>query len=83
MSAPLAIVSAMHEELHALLPELRDAQTTRLAGRVFHSGTIQGRPAVLVLAGIGKVAAATTAALLIQTFEARALVFTGVAGGLA
>ena len=83
MSAPLAIVSAMHEELHALLPELRDAQTTRLAGRVFHTGTIQGRPVVLVLAGIGKVAAATTAALLIQTFEARALVFTGVAGGLA
>ena len=83
MSAPLAIVSAMHEELHALLPELRDAQTTRLAGRVFHTGTIRGRPVVLVLAGIGKVAAATTAALLIQTFEARALVFTGVAGGLA
>ena len=83
MSAPLAIVSAMHQELHTLLPELNGARTIHLAGRAFHTGTIRGRPVVLVLSGIGKVAAATTAALLIQAFDAKALVFTGVAGGLA
>ena len=81
-TAPVAIVSAVHDELRALLPVLHNPASVRLAGRVFHSGEIHGHPVVLVLSGIGKVAAATTAALLIHEFEARALVFTGVAGGL-
>jgi adenosylhomocysteine nucleosidase len=79
---PLAIVSAMHEELRALLPALSATQPVTLAGRHFHVGVMHGEPVVLVLSGIGKVAAATTATLLIQAFDARALVFTGVAGGL-
>ena len=82
MAAPLAIVSAMHEELRALLPALAGPQTTRLAGRDFHTGRLLGQPVVMVLSGIGKVAAATTAALLIHEYDAQALVFTGVAGGL-
>lgn len=81
-SGPIALVSAMHEELHALLPVLRDHRTTRIAGREFHQGTVHGHPVVLVLAGIGKVAAATTAVLAVQAFGARLLVFTGVAGGI-
>jgi len=81
-AAPLAIVSAMHEELRALLPLLAQRRTVRLAGRDFHLGAIHGHAVVLVLSGIGKVAAAATAVLLLQAFEARQLVFTGVAGGL-
>lgn len=80
--APVAIVSAMHEELRALLPALHNARSVRLAGRTFHLGDIHGHAVVLVLSGLGKVAAATTAALLIHEFKASALVFTGVAGGL-
>ncbi len=72
----------MHEELRALLPGLHAAQSVNLAGRDFHLGTLAGQPVVLVLSGIGKVAAATTATLLIQEFAAQAVVFTGVAGGL-
>jgi adenosylhomocysteine nucleosidase len=79
---PWAIVSAMHEELRALLPELHAPRRVRLAGRDFHAGRLHGQPVVLVLSGIGKVAAATTAALLIHAFDAQALLFTGVAGGL-
>ena len=79
---PIAIISALHEEMRALLPVLRNPASVRLAGREFHTGEIHGHPVVLVLSGIGKVAAATTAALLIHEFKSRALVFTGVAGGL-
>ena len=79
----LAIVSAMREELRALLPELREARVHRLAGRDFHVGRRAGREAVLVLSGIGKVAAAATAALAIDRLGARSVLFTGVAGGLA
>ncbi len=80
--SPVAIVSAMRDELDALLSGLREARTVRHAGRDFHHGEIHGRSVVLALSGIGKVAATTTAVLLMHEFNARALVFTGVAGGL-
>ncbi len=81
-TATLAIVSAMHEELAALLPALQGARTSHCAGRVFHHGQLAGRKVVLVLAGIGKVAAAATTALLLDRLQASAVLFTGVAGGL-
>ena len=58
----IAIVSAMREELRTLLPELGSETHTRIAGRHFHAGRLAGHDAVLVLCGIGKVAAATTTA---------------------
>jgi adenosylhomocysteine nucleosidase len=79
---PIAIVGAMHEELHALLPHVDGAQRQVLASRTFHVGRLHEQPVVLALSGIGKVAAAATAALLVDRFDAAALLFTGVAGGL-
>jgi adenosylhomocysteine nucleosidase len=78
----IAIVSAMREELHALHDDLHDARIERAAGRDFHCGELHGHAAVLVLSGIGKVAAATTTALLLDRFEIDVVLFTGVAGGL-
>ena len=78
----LAIVSALHEELHALLPVTQISGRQRRAGRDFHFGRLDGHEVVLVLSGIGKVAAAATAAVLLDGFEVDALLFTGVAGGL-
>jgi adenosylhomocysteine nucleosidase len=77
-----AIVGAMAQELAALLARCQDRQLERHAGRDFHLGTLHGEPVVLVLCGIGKVAAATTATLLGVLYGVRRLVFTGVAGGL-
>ncbi len=78
----VAIVSAMHEELRALLPALVEPAVHEIAGRRFHVGTMEGHAVVLVLSGIGKVAAATTTALLFTRFDASAVVLTGVAGGI-
>ena len=72
----------MHEELHALIPLLEGAQGMRLAGRMFHTGTLHGHDVVLTQSGIGKVAAAVSTTLAVQHFNAQALLFTGVAGGL-
>jgi adenosylhomocysteine nucleosidase len=82
-TSPIAIQSAMREELHALLACLDGAHAVTMAGRRFHTGRLAGRPVVLVLSGIGKVAAAITTTLLVRVFEPAALVFTGAAGGLA
>ena len=83
MSAPVAIVAAMHEELGALLARMPDEQRVRAAGRDFWLGHLHGKPVVAVLSRIGKVAAAVTATVLLERFGVRAIVFTGVAGGLA
>ena len=72
----------MHEEIAALRPCLDGSRTQRRAGRDFHFGRLDGHDVILVRCGIGKVAAATTAAVLLDAFDAGALLFTGVAGGL-
>lgn len=78
----LAIVSAMPEELAALLPLVEQRRIQTLAGRELHHGHLLGRDVVLVLSGIGKVAAAATTGLLLDRCGAAALLFSGVAGGL-
>jgi adenosylhomocysteine nucleosidase len=78
----LAIVSAMEEELRGLRDSLPQAQCVRRAGRDFWIGTLGGHEVVLVRSLIGKVAAATTTAVLLEHFQVQSLLFTGVAGGL-
>jgi adenosylhomocysteine nucleosidase len=79
----IAIVSAMHEELHALLRRMPDESRVLRAGREFWVGHLEGHEVVAVLSRIGKVAAATTATLLLTEFGVDRIVFTGTAGGLA
>src|SRR6059058_1363549 len=78
-----AIVSAMHEELSAVLALMPDEHKVAVAGREFFDGHLHGHDVVVVLSRIGKVAAATTAAVLVERFKVDRIVFTGVAGGLA
>ena len=79
----IALVSAMHEELAAVLARMPDEQKTVVAGREFWVGRWHGHEVVAVLSRIGKVAAATTTTALIERFGVSRIVFTGVAGGLA
>lgn len=78
-----AIVSAMHEELAAVLALMPDDSRELAAGREFWVGHLHGHEVVAVLSRIGKVAAATTATVLVERFGVIGIVFTGVAGGLA
>jgi len=78
-----AIVSAMQEELSAVLALLPDETKQAVGGREYWVGHLHGQEVVAVLSRIGKVAAATTATALIERFGVSRIVFTGVAGGLA
>jgi adenosylhomocysteine nucleosidase len=79
---PLGIVSALPEETgsHALVPHR--GGKIELGGFHFHPGRIDGHSVVLAEAGVGKVAAALVGGLLLDHFGCRALIFSGVAGGL-
>lgn len=81
-SGTLAILSALAEEQAGLVEQLEGAQCVRHGGRDFWLGRLWGQPVVLALSRIGKVAAATTTAVLIERFQVSAVVFTGVAGGV-
>jgi adenosylhomocysteine nucleosidase len=77
-----AIVAALHDELASVLALMPDEQKQVIGGREFWLGHLHGHDVVAVLSGIGKVAAATTATLLVERFDVGRIVFTGVAGGL-
>ncbi len=79
----IGIMSAMTEEIALLVSELQDRQSRTEGMREYHQGTLWGVPAVLAFSRWGKVAAATTATHLICRFKVDALIFTGVAGGIA
>lgn len=78
----IAILSALPEEQAGLLQQLQHARRHVHGGRVFWQGLLSDRPVVLALSGMGKVAAATTATVLIERFACARVLFTGVAGGL-
>lgn len=78
----LAIVSALADEQRGLIEALKGARCVRRAGRDFWVANWHDQAVVLGLSGIGKVAAASTAATLIEAFGVDRMVLTGVAGGL-
>lgn len=83
MHEPIGVLTAMPDEMRALLAALETRERIEHGRRVFAVGTLFGREAVLVEARIGKVAAAAAATELIARFGVRTLLFTGLAGGLA
>jgi adenosylhomocysteine nucleosidase len=82
MTAPIGIVSALHDELSEVLALMPDERKVVSGGRTFWQGHLQGHEVVVVLSGIGKVSAAATATALIERFGVEQLIVTGVAGGL-
>ncbi len=78
----LAIVSALLDEQKGLLDQLQQPTKRIRAGRTFWCGQWAGHDVVLVLSKVGKVAAASTTATLIEAFGAERVLFTGVAGGI-
>lgn len=76
------IIGAMDSEVENLKARLTDPAVHTVAGRDFTTGTLGGKSVVVVKSGIGEVAAAITAQILIDRFHADALINTGMAGGL-
>lgn len=78
----VGIIGAMNSEVDNLTARLEDAAVREIAGRRFTVGKLAGKDAVVVKSGIGKVAAAITAQMLIDRFGVDILINTGMAGGL-
>jgi adenosylhomocysteine nucleosidase len=74
------LIFAMQEEQEGLQAFIENKKIHHIAKRCFMQGELWGHPVVMVLAGIGKVAAASTTNLLIHHFQVNQLILSGVAG---
>jgi adenosylhomocysteine nucleosidase len=79
----IAIMAALEDEIRGIGALFRTGHTEVHGQRTYHIGRIGRQDVVLVLARIGKVAAASTATTLINRFSPDCILFTGVAGALA
>ncbi|ABD02257.1 5'-methylthioadenosine/adenosylhomocysteine nucleosidase [Synechococcus sp. JA-2-3B'a(2-13)] len=79
----IGILGALPEEVAMLTAAMETCSIHTHLGRQFHQGSLAGQPVVVVQGGVGKVRAATTAALLVAHFPLQGIIFTGVAGALA
>ena len=80
--ARIAIISAFDPEWQALKAQVHDARTETIAGADFITGTLAGKPVVLTLSGVSMVNAAMNTQRLIDHYHVRAIVFSGIAGGV-
>ncbi|MBY0011012.1 5'-methylthioadenosine/adenosylhomocysteine nucleosidase [Paenibacillus typhae] len=82
MSEIIGLIGAMDEEIELLLSSMENKQTAVKAGVTYYSGDVFGRKAVLCKSGVGKVNAAVTTQILLDTFGVSKVLFTGVAGAV-
>jgi adenosylhomocysteine nucleosidase len=79
---PIGLICAIPQERVDLRAALEHERRHEIGGFGFDQGRLDARAVVLAEAGIGKVNTAAVATLLVARFQARTLVFSGVAGGL-
>ena len=82
MNKVIGLIGAMDEEISLLLEGMLDKVTFTKCGIQYHKGSFAGKSVVVCKSGVGKVNAAVTTQILIDTFKAEEVLFTGVAGAL-
>jgi adenosylhomocysteine nucleosidase len=77
-----AVITAFPPEWAALAHSVTDPVERRVNGLLILTGTIAGRPVVLMQSGISMVNAAMNTQLLLDRFAVTRIVFSGIAGGV-
>ena len=78
----IAVVSAFEPEWTLLKSEVADPVEHKVNGRSFITGKLAGKDVVLFLSGVSMVNAAMNSQLAIDRFSLKAVVFSGIAGGV-
>lgn len=78
----IGIIGAMEEEVAMLKEKMTEVTVEKKAGMEFFKGKLNGRDAVVVRSGIGKVNAGICTQILADDFQVSAVINTGIAGSL-
>src|SRR2546430_14520505 len=74
---PVTVIAALEQEAHALVRRMRRAESVGRRLSIWEGGGL-----VVMVAGVGKVAAALAAQYACDVFKPRCLIGIGLAGGL-
>ena len=81
--APRTVVmTAFYPEWHSLVPMIKEAREHTINGSTFLTGTLEGKPVVLMQSGVSVVNAAMNTQLVLDRFTVKRIVFSGIAGGV-
>ena len=78
----IGIIGAMEEEVSQLIEAMEEKEKVTCAGMDFYCGKLKDKEVVIVQSGIGKVNMALCTQILADRFDVKAVINTGVAGGL-
>lgn len=78
----IGIIGAMEVEVETLKDRMQVNKVVKKAGMEFCEGVLESHPVVVVRSGVGKVNAAVCTQILIDDFEVKAVINTGIAGSL-
>lgn len=78
----LGIIGAMDEEVAKIKEHMTEIEVESKASMDFYKGLLNGKEAVVVRSGIGKVNAAICTQILADDFHVDAVINTGIAGSL-
>ena len=78
----LGIIGAMEVEVEKLRAKMTETEMKTVAGMNFCKGKLEGKDVVIVRSGIGKVNAAICTQILIDQYNVRRIINTGIAGSL-
>jgi len=78
----IGILCAMREELEPILEKVEIKEVVDYARNKFYLAKFDNKELVLAYSKIGKVNSATTATIMIEKFNAKKILFSGVAGGV-
>ena len=81
-SQPIGIITAMSNELKMMKEKAEISETKTIGGVDYNIGKLEGQDVVLVQGGIGKAMAAAGTSVLINEFNVKSIIFTGIAGGV-
>jgi adenosylhomocysteine nucleosidase len=79
---PTLVLGALQYEIAPIEKQLADKHTQKVRGVKFITGSLAGRRVVLARTGYGKVNAAMVAALAVERFSPREVIFSGISGGI-
>ena len=76
------VMTAFSPEWAALAPAVEQPATYQVNGLTFLTGTLAGKPVLLMQSGVSMVNAAMNTQLALDRFAVRRIVFSGIAGGV-
>lgn len=76
------VMTAFRPEWNALAPAIKDAHEHKINGGTFLTGTLEGKPVILMQSGVSVVNAAMNTQLVLDRFTVKRIVFSGIAGGV-